>query len=184
MNGFKIGYLLVFVFFFSCKEVKKENNEADLKKEITEEKKGVLKKESTIKIYNYDELAPLLHKQDDKIHVVNFWATWCKPCVEELPAFEKLQATYKDKNVEVLLVSIDFPNQIEEQLVPFIKENKIQSEVVVLDDPYQNKWINAIDKTWSGALPATLIYKNNKRAFYEQSFDEELLLKEVDKFIN
>ena len=100
------------------------------------------------------------------------------------PFFEKLNTDYKDKNVEVLLVSLDFPNKIEKELIPFIKQNKIQSKVIVLDDPDQNKWINAIDKSWSGALPATIIYNQNKRAFYEQSFDEESLLKEVQKFIN
>jgi len=173
----------MFVFFFSCGE--KVKKEAITKVEIKEkEKPVVVEKKSSITIYNYDELAPLLNKKDNMTYVVNFWATWCKPCVDELPVFEKLNKDYKDKNVKVLLVSLDFPNQLEEQLLPFIKENKIQSEVVVLDDPDQNKWISAIDEKWSGALPATLIYNKNKRAFYEQSFDEKLLINELQKIIN
>ena len=91
---------------------------------------------------------------------------------------------FKDKNVEVTLVSLDFPKQIADQLIPFIKNNKLQSQVVVLDDPNQNKWINAIDPSWTGSIPATIIYNKNDRAFYEQSFDEETLLKELEKFIN
>jgi len=160
MNRLKIIFLFVFIAFFSCD-----------------------KKESTVKTYNYDALKPLLNKNGDKTYVVNFWATWCKPCVAELPSFEKINKDYKNKNVEVLLVSMDFANQIEGQLLPFIKENKITSEVVVLDDPDQNKWINDIDKSWSGAIPATIIYNKNKRAFYEQSFSEEELLTELKKFI-
>jgi len=162
MIKIEVIYLFVFVLFCSC-----------------------AKEEQSVETYDYDGLAPLLHQKEvGKTYVVNFWATWCKPCVDELPVFEKLNAEFKDKNVEVLLVSLDFPKQMETQLLPFIKNNKIKSKVVVLDDPDQNKWIDAIDKSWSGALPATLIYNQNKRAFYEQSFDEELLLKEVHKFIN
>ena len=136
-----------------------------------------------VKTYNYDSLAPLLNKKGDKTYIVNFWATWCKPCVDELPAFEKINENFKDKNVEVLLVSLDFPNQVESQLLPFIKERNIKSEVVLFDDPNQNVWINKIDSTWTGALPATIIYTKDKRAFYEQSFDYDLLLKELQTFI-
>lgn len=136
-----------------------------------------------VKSLNYEELAPLLSKGGNKTYVVNFWATWCKPCVDELPFFEKINREFKSENVEVLLVSLDFSNQIEEQLIPFIKDNNIRSEIVVLDDPDQNKWIDAIDSSWSGALPATIIYNKVKRNFYERSFDEAGLLEELHKFI-
>lgn len=173
-------YLIVFVLFFACgkekKDIKVENKQADTI-EVKKEKK-------LIDTYDYNSLEPLINKKGDKTYVVNFWATWCKPCVDELPAFEKLNETFKDKNVEVLLVSLDFPNQVKDQLLPFIKERNIKSKVVLFDDPNQNVWINKIDSTWSGALPATIIYNKSKRAFYEQSFDEELLLTELQKFIN
>lgn len=170
MGKSKLVFLLVFTVLFSCSKNVKTNE----KKE---------KGDKVVRILNFEELEPLLHKKEkDKIYVVNFWATWCKPCVDELPAFENLKESHKE--VEVLLVSLDFPNQIEEQLIPFIKKKNIQSEVVVLDDPNQNKWINAIDKTWSGALPATIIYNNEYRNFYEQSFDELSLQNELQKFIN
>ncbi|WP_299682738.1 TlpA disulfide reductase family protein [uncultured Tenacibaculum sp.] len=167
--------LLVFasIFFSSCNTKNKKATSADLK--VTD---------GAIRILNYDQLKPLLEKEDDKVHVVNFWATWCKPCVEELPAFEKLNEEYKNKNVELLLVSLDFPNQIESELLPFIKEHQLKPEVVVLDDPDQDKWINGISTEWSGAIPATIIYKNDKRAFYEQSFNYDLLNKELQQFLN
>ena len=170
MKIFKWFYFVALLIFFSCKENKTP-------KETT-------LNNTEVATLNYDSLVPLLEKKDDKTYVVNFWATWCKPCVDELPSFEKINAEYQKKNVEVLLVSLDFSNQINSHLLPFLKENKIQSKVVVLDDPNQNKWINGIDKSWSGALPATIIYNKNKRAFYEQSFDDESLLKELHKFIN
>ncbi len=98
----------------------------------------------------------MLEKKDDKTYVINFWATWCAPCVKELPYFEKLKTEYADKNVEVLLVSLDFPKQVEKKLIPFINKKKLKSEVVLLDDINEDVWIKAIDETWSGALPATL----------------------------
>ena len=167
--------LVVFVSFFSCKK----SSETKTNQQSTEQNQV-----SGISVLNYNQLEPLINKSGDKTYVVNFWATWCKPCVDELPYFEKVNKEFKDKNVEVLLVSLDFSNQIQEQLVPFIKNNQLTSEVVVLDDPKQNIWIDAIDPSWSGAIPATIIYNKNKRAFYEQSFDEQTLLAELDKFLN
>ncbi|NLP59180.1 TlpA family protein disulfide reductase [Lutibacter sp. B1] len=161
--------------FVSCKTEPKQSEN------ISDEKK-LPEKVITIPSYTYETLEPLLHKEDDKTYVINFWATWCKPCVEELPAFEKLNATYKNQNVEVILVSLDFQNQIEKRVIPFIQENNIQSEVVIMVDPDQNTWIPKISKKWSGAIPATLIYNKHKREFYEQSFTYELLQNELKKF--
>ncbi|WP_296377974.1 TlpA disulfide reductase family protein [Winogradskyella sp.] len=136
-----------------------------------------------LEVYDYDGLKPLINVTDNKIHVVNFWATWCAPCVKELPYFEKLNEEYKDKDVELLLVSLDFPRQYETKLKPFLKEKQLKSKVVCLDDVDQNRWIPAIDTKWSGALPATIIYKGNKRQFYEKSFTYEELEKEVQQFL-
>lgn len=135
-------------------------------------------------IYDYDGLAPLINKSDNKIHVVNFWATWCAPCVKELPYFEKLNAKYSDKNIDMLLVSLDFPRQYDKKLKPFLKKNQLKSKVVCLDDVDQNRWIPAIDSSWSGAIPATIIYKGDKRKFFEKSFTYEELENELKQFIN
>ena len=136
-----------------------------------------------LKVYNYDGIAPLINKTDDKVHVVNFWATWCAPCVKELPYFEKINKEYKANGVELLLVSLDFPRKYETKLKPFLKEKQLKSNVVCLNDVDQNRWIPEIDTTWSGAIPATIIYKGGKRKFYEKSFTYEELEKEVQQFL-
>jgi thiol-disulfide isomerase/thioredoxin len=136
-----------------------------------------------LKIYNFNELEPLLNRQDNKVYVVNFWATWCAPCIKELPYFETINKAYKSKNVEVILVSLDFPKQYESKLKPFILKNNLESKVVALNDVDSNTWIPKVNKEWSGAIPATIIYKNNKRVFYERSFNLEELKTEVDKFL-
>lgn len=165
---------VVFLFFFGCISEKK----SEVKKQ------EILTENSDIASFDYEELKPLLNKKDNKTYVVNFWATWCAPCVKELPAFEKLNSEYENKNVSVLLVSLDFPKQIDKKLKPFIKKRNIQSKVVVLDDDNEQFWINDIDKDWSGALPATIIYNKNKRKFYEQSFDYKTLKNELQIFLN
>jgi thiol-disulfide isomerase/thioredoxin len=161
--------LLIFLVFNSCKK---------------EEKKQDFKAITKVKSYTYNELKPLLNKKDNKTYVVNFWATWCAPCVKELPAFAKLKEQYADKNVEVLLVSLDFPKQKEKKLIPFINKKKIQSKVLLLDDVNEDYWIKQINDKWSGAIPATLIYNANSRKFYEQSFDYTTLENELKTFLN
>ena len=137
-----------------------------------------------IKIFDFDELEAYLSEKDEqKTYVVNFWATWCAPCVKELPYFEQLNANYSNKDVEVILVSLDFSKQIETKLKPFLKKNVLKSEVLVLSDVDANTWIPKVDKNWSGSIPATLIYNKALTKFYERSFDYEELETELKQFI-
>lgn len=170
--------IVLLILFSSCKN--------EVKKEITSEKKNEILKvteKNEIKSYDYNSLEKLLSKKDGKTYVVNFWATWCGPCIKELPAFEKLNLAYKEKGVEVLLVSLDFPDQINSKLIPFIKRKNLKSEIVLLNDPDQDTWIPKISESWSGAIPATLIYNASKRQFFERSFSYEELEIEVHKFL-
>ncbi|RAR46311.1 TlpA disulfide reductase family protein [Flavobacterium lacus] len=137
-----------------------------------------------LKSFNFDGLQPYLNQKNDTVYVINFWATWCVPCVKELPHFEKLNQKYKGGKFKMILVSLDFPKMIESRVIPFIKNKNLQAEVVVLNDPDANTWIEKVAKEWSGAIPATIIYKNEKRRFYEQSFTEEELETEIKSFIN
>ena len=173
----KIVSIIALVLMISCKSEDKKEAEIAPKPLQTYKEDQV-----SVKSYNFSGLENLLKKQNDTTYVVNFWATWCVPCVEELPNFEKLNADYKDKKVKVILVSIDFPKMVESNLLPFIKKHELKSEVVHLNDPDANSWINKVDSTWSGAIPATVIYKKDKRNFYEKSFTFEELKIEVLRF--
>lgn len=136
----------------------------------------------SVKAYNYEGLKHFLNQKNDTTYVVNFWATWCVPCVAELPHFEALNEKYKDNKVKVLLVSLDMDKKIESQLIPFIKKRQLKSEVVILRDPDADSWISQIDSSWTGAIPATLIYNKDQRKFYEKSFTYDGLEKEVSNF--
>ena len=179
----KVKLLFVaFLVMLSCNNKKK-----DTVTEVTGEelaKNEVVENDIKLEIYDFEGLQPLLSKKDGKTYVVNFWATWCGPCVKELPYFEELRANYKAKNVEVVLVSLDFPHQYESKLKPFIKDRGLKSKVVVLDDVDSNSWIPQINKDWSGSIPATIIYKGEQRSFYEQSFTYDELEETLKKFLN
>lgn len=134
-------------------------------------------------ILDFSQFEPFLQKDNDTVYVVNFWATWCKPCVEELPIIENVHEDQFEVPVKVILVSLDFRNQVESKLVPFIEEKNIRSQVVVIDDPDANTWIDKVDPQWSGALPATIIYKKNKKRFISEAFDDyESIRKIIDSF--
>lgn len=133
-----------------------------------------------VEVYDFESFEPFLERKDNQVHVVNFWATWCIPCVAELPYFEQLGETYPQ--IDITLVSLDFSTKIESDLIPFIRENQLKSNVIFLKEPDGNKWIPKIDENWSGAIPATIIYKNDKSKFYEQSFTFEELEQEVKSF--
>jgi thiol-disulfide isomerase/thioredoxin len=133
-----------------------------------------------IPIMDFDAFAPWLSKKNDTIYVVNFWATWCAPCVRELPYFELLNENYKDRNVEVVLVSLDNPDHLESRVLPFLERLDINSKVILLDDPRSNRWIPLVSDEWTGAIPATVIYSRGFNAFYEREFNyaelEEIIL--------
>lgn len=160
-----IRLVLIFTVFISCKEVQKKENKVEVTK------------------LSFNEFSEYLNKNEPKTYIINFWATWCAPCVKELPYFEEITKTYSKNEVEVILVSLDFPDKLESKLIPFIKKHKLQSEVLLLDAPNENEWIPKIDSTWSGAIPATVIYNKNKRQFYEKSFTKEELFNELKTFL-
>jgi thiol-disulfide isomerase/thioredoxin len=130
------------------------------------------------------ELQKLIH-QPGPVKVINFWATWCAPCVKEMPLFEKLNRN--DKNSKVILVSMDYDLDPDPAKVKrFIERKKILSEVVILAEENPNDWIEKIDKNWSGALPSTLVINPNsgKRKFIQGEMKEgdlEKLIQEVSK---
>lgn len=140
--------------------------------------------ETNIPVVSFEGLAPLLDQSGPEIRVINFWATWCAPCVKELPHFEALREKYAGRGVEVTLVSLDMPAFWEKRLPDFIEKRDIRTPVVVLDDPRQNDWIPKVSPDWSGAIPATLIYTEGRRAFYEKSFDGPALEAVIDSFLN
>jgi thiol-disulfide isomerase/thioredoxin len=128
-------------------------------------------------IVKFSAVENILNQQNDTTYVINFWATWCKPCVHELGNFTKIDSMYKGQKIRVILVSMDFVKDFNKQLLPFVKRKHIQTTVWLLNDPDYNSWIDKVDSSWGGALPATLIFNNKKhaRVFKEDELNFEVL---------
>lgn len=140
-------------------------------------------KGQTPSVYKIDDLLKRIFNNSDTTYVVNFWATWCKPCVAELPDFEKIHNDYKSKKVKVLLVSIDFKEELNKRVKTFLDKNKYTAEVVLLDEVNGNDFIDKISKSWTGAIPATLITRKNKsyNEFFEKKLTYEILAEQLNK---
>jgi thiol-disulfide isomerase/thioredoxin len=138
----------------------------------------------SIPVYDYNGLEKILHTKSDTTYVINFWATWCAPCVEELPYFIKLDSAYSSKKIKVILVSLDMRTKIEGQLIPFLEIRNIKTKVVVLSDNDMNVWIPKLNKDWEGSIPATLIFNKTKNEFYPYPFSYEELINTINNFKN
>ncbi len=118
------------------------------------------------------ELTDLVQKPSDSIWVINFWATYCAPCVKEIPHLEEVVARYRHRKVGLLLVSLDFPEAYPKTLKRFVEKKKIGSAIAWLDETDADYFCTAIDKTWGGSIPATWIVNTSTgyRRFHEDSF--------------
>ena len=134
-----------------------------------------------VKLINIDQLQERIKNGKDSTYVVNFWATWCAPCIKELPHFEKLGQEYKAEKLAVLLVSVDFKSKLTSAVVPFVKRKKLKNQVFLLNESSPQEYIDRIDPSWSGSIPATLFIKGDKRKFAENEFTYEQLLTEYKK---
>jgi thiol-disulfide isomerase/thioredoxin len=119
------------------------------------------------------ELSQRIQSPGDRVRIYNFWATWCAPCVKEMPLFENFQRAHPE--VEMVFVSLDLNLDADPtKVVRFITRKKIESEVILLDEADPNSWIDLIEKKWSGALPATLVVnpKSGVRVFEQREFKD------------
>ncbi|MCR6718770.1 MAG: TlpA family protein disulfide reductase [Chitinophagaceae bacterium] len=123
--------------------------------------------------------------ESDKPLVINFWATFCKPCVEEMPHFQKLADEYKSQGIQLLFVSLDLEEDYPATIRQQIKKLKITAPVNWLDEFDADYFCPKIDSTWSGSLPATLFINRNTgyRQFREQVISEAALRKELDAML-
>ncbi len=139
------------ILFLSCIKVAKENPSLDKKDEVKREVRKIDDAELKNKIEN----------RNGNILFINVWATWCEPCVEEFPDIVKIANEYKNKGVDFLSLSADFESKIDSSVVPFLISQKVDFPVYVMRERKSEKIIDMINKDWSGALPATIIYDKN-----------------------
>ncbi len=113
--------------------------------------------------------------------IIVFWATFCKPCVEEIPYFQEEVKKHAKDNLKLLLVSLDLEDYYPAKIRTFVAKRKFTSPIVWLNESNADYFCPKIDSAWSGAIPASL-FVNNKtgyRKFFEDQLSRECLQKEI-----
>lgn len=131
-------------------------------------------------VYKIDQLLKRLENKDT-LYVVNFWATWCKPCVKELPSFDSLAIELKGKSAKVLLVSLDFKEELDKKVKPFLKSKGIETECILLDEVNGNDFVDKISTNWTGAIPATLFQHKLSKHFVEKKMNLSEIKSEISR---
>ncbi|HJS54917.1 MAG TPA: TlpA disulfide reductase family protein [Chitinophagaceae bacterium] len=155
--------LIVFVFFFSCRQVSSQD----------------------IPKWKIEDLQDYITKSDTPV-VVNFWATYCVPCIKEIPYFQEVIKKYEDSGVKLLLVSLDFKESYPDKISSFADKRKFDSPIVWLDETNADYFCPKIDSDWSGVMPATLFInnKNGHRSFFEEEMPREKFEDEIKKILD
>ena len=118
------------------------------------------------------DLERIIRSDNDTTYVINFWATWCVPCMKEFPSFQKLAQAHNNEKVKVVMISLDFKKGYLQTLVPFVNKHPIKGLVYLLDEPDYNSWINKVSPDWQGEIPVTLMINKSKKlyAFFNHDF--------------
>ena len=138
------------------------------------------------KVIKFEEYENIINQKDDVLYVVNFWATWCGPCVREIPDFMEVNNQLAARSdFKMLLISLDSKSDLSEEVLPFLMKNNITADVYLLDDNKRmNFWMPRVDRGWSGSIPATVFYKNKKKLhFVEQQLHKDELLATIYQYI-
>lgn len=117
---------------------------------------------------------------NDTLYIVNYWATWCRPCVAEMPYFWEAAKRNAKQKVKIVFVSL---NSVKEmgKVQQFADTKKIEQDVFVLNESNPNVWINKVDSGWSGSIPATVMYRKKEKVFFREG---EFIQAELDSIIN
>lgn len=131
-----------------------------------------------------DWLKRVMASESDTIYVINFWATWCLPCVEEFPEFENFRKQTTNPLVRFIFISLDAPKTASKKMSAFLTKKKVPGDIVIMNAPDYNSWIDLVDKSWQGSLPATLITRgsDHKRWFVEKTISATELTEVSQQF--
>lgn len=145
----------------------------------------VSEEENRVEVVKFQALEQIMTSDSPEIQVINFWATWCKPCIKELPYFQALHNQHGDL-LEVTLISLDFVDHLENKVIPFVRKKKLTPKVLLLDEIDYNSWIDKVDPSWTGSIPATLVIdsQSGRRKFVEGELTQEELTALIKDFLN
>jgi thiol-disulfide isomerase/thioredoxin len=114
------------------------------------------------------DLARLARNETDKLLVVNLWASWCGPCVAEMPDFVTMNRMYRKRNFQMVTISIDEPEQ-KDAALKLLKENHASTTNYIAQVSNRDKLADIIDKEWQGPIPHTVLIAPGGKMIYRKS---------------
>lgn len=131
----------------------------------------------TVKKVKITEVEQYIQQSDHPL-VISFWATWCQPCVEEIPWLQEGIKKYEKEKIEFVLVSLDFTKDYPAKVTNFIKQRKFDATLFFLDETDADYFCPKIDARWSGGIPATLLI--NKKTGYRKFLERQIMERQVE----
>ena len=116
---------------------------------------------------NAEELQGLLKRDGTRPLLVNYWATWCDPCRDEFPDLVKIDEQYRPKGLDFIAISLDDLKDIKTEVPKFLRKMRATMPVYLLNVADPEPAINAVDREWGGALPATFLYNTKGEVVYK-----------------
>ena len=125
-----------------------------------------------------------LLKPNGRPLLINFWATWCTPCVEEFPELVKIGTDYRGK-IDLITVSLDELSEINGEVPKFLAQMKSESPAYLLKTPDEAAAIELVSKDWQGALPFTILFNAQGETIYAKQgkFKTDVLVAEIEKIL-
>ena len=171
---------LILALLFNCGNKKDQSNPSATKDSA--------KQQSSYVVEQLDEagLDRLIQQRNGKFLFLNVWATWCPPCREEFPDLVRLASDSGNTNVEFVGLSVDFPDEIDSRIVPFLEANRVNFKIYVQNFQRNDRLINVLNENWNGAIPATFIFNADGKqvSFILGKRDYQDFKKEIDRVTN
>ena len=129
--------------------------------------------QNEIKVVKIEELKKVYIKPNDTTYIINFFATWCGPCMMEMPILNKFYDEHQNTNIQLIFVSLDNAGVLK-KLPSKMKKLGVQAPVYLLNESSDFSWLPYIDKRWQGSIPATMVVnsKKNIKAFFETPMEK------------
>jgi thiol-disulfide isomerase/thioredoxin len=137
-----------------------------------------------IKAIKITELARAIRESKTPL-IINFWATFCVPCIQEMPYFQEMTKKYESKNVALMFVSLDLREAYPTKVNAMANKLKLTSPVVWLNETNADYFCPLIDSSWTGGMPSSLFVNNSTgyHKFFEDQLSREKLEKEIQAML-